>query len=133
MSKLVMIIDDSPTVRNIVGLCLSREGYDVVGCPDGVTAMRWLAKPDARIPELIILDVGLPRLDGFEVACRLKAKPQFAQTVIIMLSRHDGMLDKLKGRLAGAREYLVKPFKTEILAAVVEKYIGKQDEQANSH
>jgi DNA-binding response OmpR family regulator len=133
VNKLIMIIDDSPTIRNIVGLCLSREGYDVVGCPDGVAAMRWLTKPEARIPEVIFIDVGLPRLDGFEVALRLKAKPQFAQTVIVMLSRRDGMLDKMKGRLAGAQEYIVKPFKTEMLVAVVQNYVGRPDEERDPH
>jgi DNA-binding response OmpR family regulator len=128
MSKLVMIVDDSPTVRNIVRLCLGREGFEVKSFCDGVVAMKCFTR-ERRVPDLIILDVGLPRLDGFEVARRIKRHAIFEETVIVILSRRDGMMDKLKGRLSGAKEYLSKPFKTEMLVAVVEKYLGKQDEE----
>jgi len=124
MSKLVMVIDDSATVRKIVETCLRREGFDVKSFPDGVEAMRWLTEPEARIPDLVILDIGLPKMDGYEVARRLKTKPQFSGTVIVMLSRRDGMIDKLKGRLAGAKDYLTKPFKTQDLIAVIESHLG---------
>jgi twitching motility two-component system response regulator PilG len=124
MNKLVMVIDDSNTVRKIIETCLGREGFDVRGFPDGVEAMRWLTEPDARIPDLVILDIGLPKMDGYEVARRLKSKPQFSNTVIIMLSRRDGMIDRLKGRLAGARDYITKPFKTQDIIAVTEAHLG---------
>jgi twitching motility two-component system response regulator PilG len=123
MNKLVMVIDDSATVRKIVETCLKREGFDVKSFPDGVEAMRWLTEPEARIPNLVILDIGLPKMDGYEVARRLKTKPQFSNTVIIMLSRRDGMIDKLKGRLAGAKDYLTKPFKTQDIIAVIESHL----------
>src|SRR6266567_4727417 len=99
MSKLVMVIDDSLTVRKIVETCLGREGFYVKGFSDGVEAMKWLLGHDARIPNLILLDIGLPKMDGYEVSRHLKAKPQFSQTVIIMLTRRDGVIDRLKGRL----------------------------------
>jgi twitching motility two-component system response regulator PilG len=113
MNKLIMVIDDSTTVRKIITTCLSREGFAVVSFPDGVESMRWLSQPNGRISELIILDIGLPKMDGYEVARRLKSKSQLSNTVIIMLSRRDGVIDRLKGRLAGAKEYLSKPFKTK--------------------
>jgi twitching motility two-component system response regulator PilG len=124
MSKLVMVIDDSPTVRKIVETCLRREGFEVIGFSDGVEAMRWLMEPQSRVPDLVLLDIGLPKMDGYEVARRLKSKPQFGNTVIVMLSRRDGVIDRLKGRLAGAREYISKPFKTQELISVVESYLG---------
>jgi twitching motility two-component system response regulator PilG len=124
MSKLVMVIDDSATVRKIVETCLGREGFEVQGFPDGVEAMRWLAGPYGRVPDLVILDIGLPKMDGYEVARRLKTKPQFNNTVIVMLSRHNGMIDKLKGRLAGAKDYLTKPFKTQDIISVIESHLG---------
>ncbi|GCF09257.1 response regulator [Dictyobacter arantiisoli] len=124
MNKLVMVIDDSATVRKIVETCLRREGFDVKSFPDGVEAMRWLTEPDARVPDLVVLDIGLPKMDGYEVARRLKTKPQFSNTVIIMLSRRDGMIDKLKGRLAGAKDYLTKPFKTQEIISVIESHLG---------
>ncbi len=121
---LIMVIDDSDTVRKILQTCLGREGFPVVVFPDGVEAMKWLTQPDSRIPNLIILDIGLPKLDGYEVAKQLKAKPQFKDTIIIMLSRRDGMIDRLKGRLVGAREYFTKPFQTQVITDVVKSYVG---------
>lgn len=124
MSKLVMVIDDSATVRKIVETCLKREGFDVQTFPDGIEAMRWFTQPNVRIPDLVILDIGLPKMDGYEVARRLKSKPQLSNTIIIMLSRRDGMIDKLKGRLAGAKDYLTKPFKTQDIISVIESHLG---------
>jgi twitching motility two-component system response regulator PilG len=121
---LILAIDDSVTVRKILETCLTREGFDVQCFPDGVEAMRWFAQPQKRIPDLVLLDIGLPKLDGYEVARRLKSKPQFNRTIIIMISRRDGMIDKLKARLVGAKEYLSKPLKTQDLIAVVESYLG---------
>lgn len=124
MSKLVMVIDDSPTVRKIVETCLKREGFAVVAFADGIEALQSLTHPQARIPDLVVLDIGLPKMDGYEIARRLKTKSQFSNTIIIMLSRRDGIIDRLKGRLAGAREYLIKPFKTQDLINVIESYLG---------
>jgi twitching motility two-component system response regulator PilG len=124
MNKMVMIIDDSATVRKIVETCLKREGFEVKGFSDGVEAMFWFTQPNSRIPDLVLLDIGLPKMDGYEVARRLKSKPPFANTVIIMLSRRDGVIDKLKGRLAGAKDYITKPFKTQEIVTLVESYLG---------
>ena len=124
MSKLVMVIDDSTTIRKIIETCLKRQGFQVLGFPDGVEAMRWLMEPTSRVPDLVLLDIGLPKMDGYEVARRLKIKPQFSNTVIVMLSRRDGMIDRLKGRLAGAKDYIAKPFKTQDIIAVTESYLG---------
>lgn len=124
MSKLVMVIDDSPTVRKIVETSLRREGFTVEGYADGVEAIKALTQPQAHIPDLVLLDIGLPKMDGYEVARYLKVKPQFSNTVIIMLSRRDGMIDKLKGKLAGAKDYITKPFKTQDIISITESYLG---------
>ena len=126
MGKLVMVIDDSSTVRKIIETCLGRKGFEVQGFSDGVEAIRWLTKSVAQVPDLVILDVSLPKMDGYEVARRLKSKPQFSNTVIVMLSRHDGVIDKLKGRLVGAKDYLTKPFKTQDIITVIEAHLGVQ-------
>jgi DNA-binding response OmpR family regulator len=123
-SKLVMVIDDSPTVRKIVETSLKREGFTVATFADGIEAMQSLTNPQARIPDLVVLDIGLPKMDGYEVARYLKTKPQFSNTIIIMLSRREGFIDRLKGRLAGAKEYITKPFKTQEFIEVIESYLG---------
>ena len=122
---LIMVIDDSATIRNILQVSLGREKFPVIAFADGVEAMRWFAQPEARIPDLVLLDIGLPRLDGFEVARRLKSRPQFHHTTIIMLSRRDGVLEHLKARLAGARGYLTKPFTTQELLQVIETCLAE--------
>ena len=91
---------------------------------DGVEALRWCGTPVARIPALVLVDVDLPKLDGYDVIRHLKAKPALAQTVFVIISRRDGVLDRLKGRLAGAHAYLTKPFKTDEVVAVVQAYLG---------
>ena len=120
-----MVIDDSPTVRKIIETCLRREEFDVRSFTDGVEAMRWITNDsEARVPDLVLLDIGLPKMDGYEVARRLKAKPAFNNTVIVMLSRRDGVIDRLKGRLAGAKDYITKPFKTQELIAVIQEQLN---------
>jgi twitching motility two-component system response regulator PilG len=77
MSKLVMIIDDSLTVRKIIETSLKREGFESVSYPDGIEAIRALNEKRHRTPDLVILDIGLPKMDGYEVARHLKTKSQF--------------------------------------------------------
>jgi twitching motility two-component system response regulator PilG len=114
---LVMVIDDSPTVRKILETCLSREDYPVISFADGITALRWLREPQAPCPRLIFLDLILPGMPGLSVARALKQLPQAHDATIVMLTRRAGLIDRLQGRLAGADVYLTKPFKTqEILA-----------------
>jgi twitching motility two-component system response regulator PilG len=128
-NPFVMVIDDSATVRIIIETCLRREGFVVRSFHDGIDALHWLSRPDAALPALIFLDVCLPRMDGYDVARQLKAQPTLKATVIVMLSRRDGLLDRLKGRLAGAREYLTKPFNTYDLLQMVETHLGRRGER----
>ena len=124
MSTLVLVIDDSLVVRKILETCLGRAGYEVKSFPGSVEVFRWLTTPDARIPALVFVDLCLPVVDGYDIIRRLKAKPTFAHTVFVMISQRDGVLVRLKGRLAGAKGYLTKPFKTQELLAVVQSSIG---------
>src|SRR5258708_32964764 len=112
MNQFVMVIDDSLVIRTILETCLQRAGYEVRSFADGVEVLRWLAAPEARLPALILVALGLPKLDGYEVIRHLKARPAFAQTVFGIVSRRDGVLDRIKGRLAGAHAYFTKPFQT---------------------
>jgi twitching motility two-component system response regulator PilG len=125
MNALVIVIDDSELVRKILEVSLRRAGYEQVrSFPDGIELLRWLTTPQARIPTLVIVDLMMPRMDGYELIHRLKAKPACARTVFVILSGRAGVLDKLKGRLSGASVYLTKPFKTQEVVAVVETYLG---------
>ena len=124
MSKLVMIIDDSLTVRKIMETSLKREGFASVSYSDGIEALRALNERRHPIPDLVLLDIGLPKMDGYEVARQLKTKQQFGNTTIVMVSQRDGMIDRLKGRLAGAKDYITKPFKTQEVMTIVHSHLG---------
>ncbi len=124
MCAFVMVIDDSLVIRKILETCLRRAGYEVKSFPDGVEALHWCSTAEARIPALVLVDVGLPKLDGYDVIRHLKAKSALAQTIFIIVSRRDGVLDRLKGRLVGARAYLTKPFKTQDLLEMIQAQLG---------
>jgi twitching motility two-component system response regulator PilG len=126
MRKVVMIVDDSMTVRKVVEVELSRAGYEVVAAPDGVEALRSLLVPDARLPELILVDIEMPRLDGYQFAlrCQSREQPRLSHIPLVMLTRRAGIVDRLKARLAGARGYLTRPFKERELLALVASFIG---------
>jgi twitching motility two-component system response regulator PilG len=125
MSALVLVIDDSPTVRKIIEVTLRREGVEVVSYPDGVEALRAITtRPCGRLPDLLFLDLELPRMNGFEIARYLRSQPQWNRTAIVMLSRRDGIVDRLKARLAGAQAYLTKPCTTQMIMESVHTYLG---------
>ena len=124
MSKLVMIIDDSATVRKIVEVSLKREGIASKSFANGIEAIRALSEQEHLVPDLVFLDVVLPRMDGYKIAQYLKSHHQYDNTVIVMLSGHKGILDRLKGRLSGARDYLTKPFKTQEILSIVHEYLS---------
>jgi twitching motility two-component system response regulator PilG len=121
MDGLILVIDDSPTICKVIDTCLCREGYEVLSFSSGLDALRWLASPYARHPRLILLDIMLPYMDGYQVARYLKKQPHYAPIPIVIISRRDGILDLLKARLAGASDYLVKPFQIAELLAIVRK------------
>lgn len=110
MDQIVIVIDDSLTVRKILEASLSRAGFAVYSFSDGLQAMRALTASQIPPPDAVLLDIGLPKMDGYAVARTLKRQPALHHTVIIMLSGHQGRLDKFRGRLAGASAYVTKPF-----------------------
>jgi twitching motility two-component system response regulator PilG len=123
-SNLILVIDDSPTVRKILVTCFSRAALRVKAFADGVEALRWLNTPEGEIPALIYLDLGLPRMDGYEVLRWVRTKPELRNTVVIILSARDGILERLKSRLAGAQAYVTKPFRTQDLVATTRAALG---------
>jgi twitching motility two-component system response regulator PilG len=123
MGKLVMIVDDSLTVRKILEVTLSRQEIDFVSYSDGIEVLRALHQEDHPIPDLVILDISLPKMNGYTLARLLRTRPQFDHTAIVMLSGRDGMIDYLKARLAGAKDYITKPFRTQDVVAVVQSHL----------
>jgi len=112
----VLVIDDSQTIRRSAETLLNSAGYAVITAADGFEA---LAKVADEHPDLIFIDIMMPRLDGFQACALIKSNPRHAATPVVMLSSKDGLFDRARGRLAGADEYLTKPFtRDELLGAV---------------
>ena len=127
----VVVIDDSKLVRKIVETSLHRVGLACTCYEDGFEALRAFREGEDYIPDLIFLDIGLPKIDGFDMLRLLKTNFQFDHTVIVMLSARDGVIDRLKSRLAGARGYITKPFKTQDLLSVTLLYLDPAVENAH--
>jgi twitching motility two-component system response regulator PilG len=112
----VMVIDDSKTIRRTAESLLKREGYDVVTATDGYEA---LAKIADHQPQIIFVDIMMPRLDGYQTCALIKRNPRFRRTPVVMLSSKDGLFDRARGRMVGSDQYLTKPFtKDSLLKAV---------------
>jgi len=112
----VMVIDDSKTIRRTAETLLNKVGCQVATAEDGFDA---LAKIADNPPDIIFIDIMMPRLDGYQTCALIKNNEEFASIPIIMLSSKDGIFDKAKGRIVGSDEYLTKPFsKSELLGAI---------------
>lgn len=112
----VLVIDDSNTIRRSAEIFLKQGGHEVLLAEDGFDA---LAKVNDYQPHLIFCDILMPRLDGYQTCAIIKRNPKFAQVPIVMLSSKDGVFDKARGRMVGAKDYLTKPFtKDQLLHAV---------------
>ena len=112
----VMVIDDSKTIRRTAETLLKREGCEVVTATDGFEA---LAKIADQQPQIIFVDIMMPRLDGYQTCALIKGNQKFKSTPVIMLSSKDGLFDKARGRMVGSEDYLTKPFtKDQLLQAV---------------
>lgn len=119
-SDLILIIDDSLTVRAVAETGLRRVGYTCLSFADGASALRWLRQAAPCVPRLLLLDLGLPGMDGYQIARLLRSNPFWNEMAIVMLTGHDRATDRVKGHLVGARMYLTKPFRIEHLVAVVQ-------------
>ena len=114
----VLVIDDSKTIRKTAETLLSKEGCEVVTATDGFEA---LAKISDQQPQIIFVDIMMPRLDGYQTCALIKNNQMFKGTPVIMLSSKDGLFDKARGRMVGSEDYLTKPFtKDQLLQAVAQ-------------
>ncbi len=112
----VMVVDDSKTIRRTAESLLKKEGCEVITAEDGFEALAMVV--DQR-PDLIFLDIMMPRLDGYQTCALIKHNQQFKTTPVIMLSSKDGLFDRARGRVVGSEQYLTKPFtRDELLGAI---------------
>lgn len=112
----VMVIDDSNTIRRSAEIFLLQAGCNVILAEDGFDA---LAKIADHQPDIVFLDIMMPRLDGYQTCALIKKNPKFAATPVIMLSSKDGLFDRARGRIVGSNEYLTKPFTRDSLIGAV--------------
>lgn len=117
-----MVIDDSSTIRRTAETLLSKEGFTVITAIDGFDA---LAKIVDSKPNIIFVDIMMPRLDGYQTCSLIKNNSQFKSTPVIMLSSKDGLFDKAKGRIVGADSYVTKPFSKNELLEAIQAYVKK--------
>ncbi|NND65802.1 MAG: response regulator [Gammaproteobacteria bacterium] len=117
----VLVVDDSKTIRRTAENLLSREGCQVFTAVDGFDA---LAKVADHQPDVIFVDIMMPRLDGYETCILIKQNEMFNKTPIIMLSSKDGLFDRARGRIAGSEQYLTKPFTKEELLDAIKRHVG---------
>jgi len=118
----IMVIDDSKTIRRTAETLLSKAGCQVVTATDGFDALAKIA--DTR-PDLIFVDIMMPRLDGYQTCALIKNNSEFKNTPVIMLSSKDGLFDKAKGRIVGSDQYLTKPFSKNELLGAIEEHASK--------
>ena len=116
----VLVIDDSNTIRRSAELFLRQAGYEVILAEDGFDA---LSKITDYAPQVIFVDIMMPRLDGYQTCALIKQNPRLKSTPVIMLSSKDGVFDRARGRLAGSDRYLTKPFTKEGLIEAVSDYV----------
>ncbi|HEY9816991.1 MAG TPA: response regulator [Candidatus Obscuribacterales bacterium] len=117
----IVCIDDSATIRKAVEFILNHQGYEATGISNPIKALSLVFQLK---PDLILCDIAMPELDGYEICAMLRKSTAFRQTPIVMLTGKDGFIDRVKARIVEATDYLTKPFGASELTTIVEKYVG---------
>ena len=117
----ILVVDDSSTIRRSAETMLTAEGYDVVTAENGFEALSMVARHN---PDLIFVDIMMPRLDGYQTCALIKKNGKHKATPVIMLSSKDSLFDRARGRMVGSDEYLTKPFTKESLLRAVETHLA---------
>jgi twitching motility two-component system response regulator PilG len=118
----ILVIDDSKTIRRTAETLLAKEGCEVFTAVDGFDALSKIA--DHR-PDIIFVDIMMPRLDGYQTCSLIKHNRVFKDTPVIMLSSKDGLFDRARGRLVGSEQYLTKPFTKDELLGAIHSHLAK--------
>jgi twitching motility two-component system response regulator PilG len=125
----ILAIDDSQTIRGLVTMCLGKCGYEIVTAVDGIDAMKQL---NTCNPSLILLDINMPRLNGYQLCKMLKDFPPTRSIPVIMLSGKDGAFDKFRGKRSGCDDYITKPFEASELRDKVASYLATKPLEATA-
>ena len=118
----VLVIDDSKTIRRTAETLLSKEGCEVFTAVDGFDALSKIADHQ---PDVVFVDIMMPRLDGYQTCALIKKNGKFQNTPVIMLSSKDGLFDRARGRMVGSDQYLTKPFTKESLLKAVAAHVNR--------
>ncbi len=119
--RTILVVDDSPTVRKLIAGKLEKSGHTVICAADGVEALERL---EVVLPDLVLLDITMPRMDGYEVCKHIRSNPEARDLPVVMISGKDGFFDKVRGRMAGTTGYVTKPFGPETLMKALETYLA---------
>jgi twitching motility two-component system response regulator PilG len=117
----VMVIDDSKTIRRTAETLLKKAGYEVITATDGFESLSRIVDHG---PDIIFVDIMMPRLDGYQTCALIKRNALFKKTPVIMLSSKDGLFDRARGRIVGSDQYLTKPFTRDELLGAIENHLG---------
>jgi len=117
----ILVVEDSSTTRKVIAITLNQNGYEITEAADGLEA---LSKLNEARPDLILLDIILPKMDGYKILSIIKEDPEFKEIPVIMLTSKDGIINKVKGKVAGSAAYLTKPFEPSQLVATIEKHLN---------
>jgi len=123
----VMVIDDSKTIRRSAETLLKRAGCEVITAENGFEALPLI---NSHHPDIMFIDIMMPRLDGYQTCSLVKSNAKFASTPIVMLSSKDGLFDRAKGRVVGAEQYLTKPFTREDLLGAIRSLLLNTNKDA---
>ena len=118
----IMVIDDSKTIRRTAETLLGREGFDVITAQDGYEALGMVVR---HRPDLVFVDIMMPRLDGYQTCALIKRHPDFRRIPVVLLSSKDGLFDRARGRIVGSEHYLTKPFTREELLSAIETHVHR--------
>jgi len=120
----VMVVDDSKTIRRSAENLLTRAGCEVITAGDGFESLAKIAEHE---PDIIFVDIMMPRLDGYQACALIKNNSKFRNTPVIMLTSKDSIFDRARGRLVGSEQYLTKPFSREDLLGAIKEHVASVD------
>jgi twitching motility two-component system response regulator PilG len=118
--RKIMVVDDSATVRKLISSKLEKSGHEVFCAVDGLDALEQIK---ALVPDLILLDIMMPQMDGYQVCKLIRSNEATKDVPIVMISGKDGFFDKVRGRMSGTTGYITKPFGPETLMKTIESYM----------